>query len=80
MLFVGERVLGIAAAADQRDHAVAHLEARGVGAHRFDGAGDLEPEDFGIPRRRRVVTLALDHVGPVDRGVHDLDQNLVAFR
>ena len=41
---------------------------------RRDGAAALQAEDLGGAGRRRVVALALQEVGPVDRGGGDVDQ------
>ncbi len=76
MIRARHRVLGVTAATDQRNDAVARLETLDPGADFGHRAGDLEPENFRIAGRRRVIALALDHVGTVDRGVDDLDQDL----
>ena len=41
---------------------------------------DLEAEDIGDPRRRRVKTPALEDVGPVHARCGDLDQDLSGTR
>ena len=38
-------------------------------------AGDLEAEDVGRARRRRIQTSPLEHVGPVDACSGNLDQH-----
>ncbi len=45
---------------------------------RHDLAGDLEARDVGRAGRRRIAALPLQHVGPVDAGRVDLDQDLAA--
>ena len=69
--------LGLAAAADDRHHAVALGEALGARAARHDLAGELEPGDVGRrARRRRVVARALVHVGAVEPGGVHPDEHL----
>src|SRR5262249_24507645 len=61
------RELRLAAAADDRHHAVALLEAGRALAEAHDLARELQPGDVGgTARRRRIVPLALHHVGAVD--------------
>src|SRR5688572_6189219 len=61
-----ERELGVPAAAEQREHAIARREVGDPGPRRFDGARGLETEDRRFTGRRRVMTLALNSVGAVD--------------
>src|SRR4029079_11388431 len=67
------------AAADDRHDAVALVEARRAGAEADDLARELEPGDVGRGARRGGVhAAALHHVGPVDPGAADADQDLAA--
>ena len=59
---------------------IAKLESRRAGPERRDVAGDFEPEQIGGAFRRRIETLALQHVGPVDARGLDLDQDLAGAR
>ena len=68
---------GIAAAIDQRADVIAKLEPRRAGPKRRNNAGDFEAEQIGGALGRGIETLALQHVGPVDAGGFDLDQDLV---
>ena len=47
---------------------------------RRNDARDFEAEQVGGAFGRRVETLALQHVGPVDAGGFDLDQDLARAR
>jgi hypothetical protein len=76
----GSAEFGIAAAGNQSGHRVAHPPARYPLAKRRDPASDLQPRDVGSPRRRLVATLALHHIGPIDAGRGDLDQQLALSR
>ena len=74
---VHDRVLGLAAAGDDRHHAVARLEAADAAAARDDLAGELEARDVGgRARRRGVVAGDLQHVGAVETGGADADEQL----
>ena len=72
-----DAVPGITAARCQCAHRVADLPFCDRGAERRNVAGDLQPQDRRCARRRRVASLALDNVGPVDAGVADGDQDVV---
>ena len=76
MAFVREAIFGIAAADDQRHDLVAVLPARDVIAQRDHLAGDFEPGNIGRALGRRIKSLPLHHVGPVDARGGDFHQNL----
>ena len=76
----GQRVLGIAAARQQRADLVADLPFRDARPHCRDLAGGLEPGQVGGVRRRGVAAGALRHVGPVDAGRAHPDQDLAGLR
>ena len=68
---MGRRELGVTAAAEQREHALAAREFRDARAECLDGAGGLEPEQRRFAGRRRIMALPLHDVGPVHaRRVH----------
>ena len=63
---VHDRELGLGAAADDRHHARARLEAGRFRPERDDLARQLHPGDvLGIARRRRVQAALLHHVAAV---------------
>jgi hypothetical protein len=69
--------LGLAAAADDRHHAIARAEPLGARPARDDLAGELEAGDIRRrARRRRVQAAPLHHVGAVDAGRLDADEDL----
>ena len=75
------RELGLAAAADDRHHAVAELEAADAAAGGDHLAGELQPRDVGRRAgRRRVAALELEHVGAVEPRGADADEQLAAPR
>ncbi len=80
VVLVGQRVFGIAAAGQQRGDRVADLPGRAAGADGGDLAGDLEARQVRGVRGRRVGAAALLHVGPVDAGRADADQDLAGRR
>ena len=80
VVLVGQRVLGVAAARQERADGVAHPPARAAGADGGDLAGRLEPGQVGRARRRRVGAGALQHVGAVDAGGAHPDQDLARRR
>ena len=74
-------VLGLRAAADDAEHAVAGLESGDVGAGALDDARELEPGDVGRDaRRRRVEAGALHQIGAVQPGTVHPDEHLVGAR
>ena len=77
---VRRTVFGIAAADHERHHAVAPLPSLDAGAERDHLAGDLEPGNVRRPFGRRIKSLALHHVRPIDAGGGDLDQHLAFGR
>ena len=68
--------LRVPAAAEQRAHLVADGPAGHAVAERGDPARALQPRVRRGARRRRVVALPLQEVGPVDRAGGDLDEHL----
>ena len=69
--------LGLAAAGDDRHHAVARLEAAGAAPAGDDLARELQARDVGGgARRRRIVPGELHHVGAVEPGGLHADQQL----
>ena len=78
---VDHRQLGLAAAGDDRHHAVARLEALDAVAGLDHLARQLEPGDvLRRAGRRRIAAGELHHVGAVEpRGVH-ADQQLAGLR
>ena len=76
LALVDDAQLGLAAAAGDRHHAVAHSEARGARPERSDLAGELEPRDvLRRARRGRIAALALQHVGAVEPGGADAHEH-----
>ena len=69
---VDDRQLGLTAAADDREHAVALVEALGVRTARGHLAGQLQARDVRRPARRcRVAPGPLVQIAAVDaRGAH----------
>ena len=63
---MGDAIIGVAAAGDQRRHPRADAVNPGVGPQRRHFAGDLEAEHVGHAGRRRIVALALMDVGAID--------------
>ena len=70
----------VPAAGQQRAHLVADGEALDALAERGDGAAALEADHARRPGRRRVVALALEQVGAVDRGGGDVEHDLAGRR
>ena len=68
--------LRVPAAAEQRAHLGADRPAGHPVAERGDPARALQPRVRRGARRRRVVALPLQEVGPVDRAGDDLDEHL----
>ena len=78
---VDDRELGLAAAGDDRHHAVAGLEALHAGPALDDLAGQLEAGDvLRGAGRRRVAALELVHVGAVEPGAADADEQVGVTR
>ena len=73
MVLAGQRILGVASTAYQREYSITGPVAANVFAGRFDDACDLEPENFRIPGRRGIVALALYDIGAVYRGCLNLN-------
>ena len=73
-------IFGIAAAGHQRHHRIANLEPRRAAAERHDMAGDFQARKVGGALGRRIAALALQHVGPIDAGRCDRDQDLALER
>ena len=72
-----DRELGLAAAGDDRHHAVAGLEALHAGAALDDLARQLEPGDvLRRAGRRGIEALELQHVGAVEAGAVDADEQV----
>ena len=77
---VDDGELGLAAARDDRHHAVAGLEAPGAAAAGDDLAGQLEAGDVGGRARRRGVAAGeLQHVGAVEPGGAHADEQLAVL-
>ena len=75
------RQLGLAAAGDDRHHAVAQLEALDAAAHADHLAGQLETRDVRrYAGRRRIAPLELHHVGAVEAGGANADEQLAGLR
>ncbi len=69
--------IGVASAADEREHAIAGAEAGHAGADRLDFAGQLEARDVRrSARRSRVPPGALHQVGGVDAARPDAHDDL----
>ena len=77
---VSRRELGVAAAAEQREHPLASLETGDAWSDVLDDPGRFEPEHRRLAGRRRVVALALDDIGPVHRRRRHADQHLPVRR
>ena len=60
---MGDAIIGIAAAGDQRAHPCAEAVNPSVRSKRDDFAGDLEAEHIGHAGRRGIVALALVDIG-----------------
>jgi hypothetical protein len=56
------------------------LNAAAVQLAADDLAGHFQARQVGGARRHRVVALALEHVGTVDAGGMDLDQDFARFQ
>ncbi len=74
---VHDRELGLAPTRDDRHDAVARLEALHARAALDHLAGQLQPGDvLGRAGRRRVAALELHHVGAVEPGAADADEQV----
>ncbi len=73
-------ILGIAAALHQRADHVALGEAAACQVAVDDLARHFQARQVGGARRHRIISLALEHVGPVDARRMDLDQHLAGFQ
>ena len=72
---VNHGLLGIPAAANQTEDAVARPKALDCGADRLDLTGQLKPQDVRFAGRRRIGTDALHGVGTVEgRGTNPNEQ------
>ena len=65
---VRHQLLGVRAAADEPEYAIADLPSARIGADRIDLTGELEPRNL-LRRigRRRIEPHALEQIGAVDR-------------
>ena len=81
LALVDDRELRLAAAADDRHDAFAFAEARRARAAALDLTGELEARDVRRRAGRRGIgALALEHVGAVEPGGADADENLAGAR
>ena len=69
-------IFRVAAAGDERHHAVALFEAACAGTQRRDRARNLEPGNLGVSLGRGIVALALHEIGAVDARRRHLDEHL----
>jgi len=76
---VGHGVLSVASPPHEGHDAVPPFPSGHAGPRLLDYARDLQSQDVGLSRRRRVLARPLDQVGPVHGGCHDADEHL-AFR
>jgi hypothetical protein len=77
LALVNHRELALAAPTDDRHHPVALVEPGRAGATAHDLAGQLESRDvLRLAGRRGVAATALEHVGAVQAGRLDADQQL----
>ncbi len=77
---MGDAIIGVTAAGNQRRDARAKAMNPGVRSERHDFPGDFQAEHVGHAGRRRVVALALMDVRSIDaRGFH-ANQNLAFSR
>jgi hypothetical protein len=74
--FLGEAVLGVAAAVDEGADLVAGLPARDAAADLGHFAGDFQARQLGMTGRRRIGADALLHIRSVDAGGRHLDEDL----
>ncbi len=75
-----DRILGIAAARDQRADRLAHQRRIMVVAHRDDRAGHFQPRNRRGTGRWRIFARALQCVGAIDARRRDLDQHFAGAR
>ena len=75
MIGNGEAISCVASAGYESTDRLAGQRLRPL-AGRDDGSRNLQTGDVGSARRRGITAEALEHVGPVDPGEGDLDQNL----
>jgi hypothetical protein len=73
---VDDRVVGIAAAAEQGADAISGRPAGDAVADLVHLAGDFETQDVRCARRRRVSPETLEEIGPVDAGGAHPNPNL----
>ena len=71
--FMGDAIVGVAAARDQRRHLRAEAVNPGVRPERRHFPGDFQAEHVGHAGRRRIVALALMDVGAIDACGFDSD-------
>ena len=71
----GDGILSVAAARQQCGDLVADRQSGRVRPQRDDVAGDLETWNIGRAGRRRIVSLPLHDVGPVDSRCGDPHQH-----
>ena len=78
--FMHGAIFGIAAAGDEGANPIAGREAGHAfpGGHHF--AGNFQAGDIRGAGRRRIVPLALQHVGAVNAGGGDFHQKLARLR
>ena len=72
--------IGIAAAGDEGRDSLAQPVKPGVGPERHDLAGDFEAQHIGNAGGRRVISLALVNIGPIDARGFDANENLPRAR
>ena len=77
---MGDAIIGVAAAGDQRRNVSAEAVNPGVRSKRDDFAGNFQAEHISHAGRRRIVALALMDIRSVDACGFDPNQNLALRR
>ena len=80
MTFMRDAIFGIAAANHQRANLVADFPVRHARSQRDDLTRDLQSGNIRRALWRRIQTLALHDIGPVDARGGNLDQNFACAR
>jgi len=62
---VGNDVLGVSPAGDQRHNGIAHLDGDDILTQGLDTARNLKTKNLGYARGRWIQTLALQQIGAV---------------
>ena len=74
------RVFGVAATRDEREHRVANRNPLDAFAERRNNARDFKTGKLGMSFRRRIIPLPLQHIRPIDTCRCNFDQDFACAR